>query len=482
MKLLTSLVIVMLATPLWCGAEEDLVDKKAAKIPDYVKNTMYAGYLDVSEEKKFYYWFFHKDTKAEKAPVLLWLNGGPGCSSLMGAGTENGPFQFNDGAVGFKPEENQYAWTKLANVIYLESPGGVGYSIGTKSGPITDYQTGVDNKDAIVSFFKKFPEFAHNDFYIAGESYAGTYIPYTVDAIHTANQNGANIPLQGWAIGNGCTDPTECVASKLKFQGDSSVYIYDFLYNQNKFSEATHKEFVKYCNDDPNGKDCQNVRGNIQVETGLVSQNQSLGSLINPYDLYAYCFHEKDTESTYSPFRNMMKNLVAVKNSSLPRYDSIPPCADAIGALKYFREPEVMKAIHVDPKAEKWTMCSDDVGQRYASALNASYWVYPKLVGQYKILIFSGDTDSVVPITGTLHWVEKLRKELSLELKEPWRPWFFPGDKPKERQVGGFALEFDKDFTFVSVRGVGHMVPQWGPKKAFQMIKSYLYEDTYPKK
>ena len=474
-------MFVLLVSTMWAAPAADLVDKTAAKIPAYVSNTMYAGYLDVATDKKFYYWFIQKDTSPERAPVVLWLNGGPGCSSLLGATSENGPFLFNDGAVGFKPTGNDYAWTKLANVIFMESPGGVGFSLGPKNGSITDYQTGVDNKNALLSFVKKFPEFAGNDFYIAGESYAGTYIPYTVHAIDEENKAGKKINLQGWAVGNGCTDPTECVGANIKFQGDSSVFIYDFLYNQNKFSEATHDEFVKYCNDDPNGVDCQNVRGKIQFETGLVAANQSLGGLINPYDLYSYCFHEKDTSSRYSPHRNMMKNLYSVKNSTLPRYDSIPPCSDALGAMHYFRDPDVMKALHVDPSAARWAMCSDDVGQRYDSALNASYWIYEELVGKgYKVLIFSGDTDSVVPITGTLFWIEKLRKSMGLTLKSAWREWFFPGDRPNERQVGGFALEFDQNFSFVSVRGVGHMVPQWGPKKAFQMFKSFLYEDSMP--
>lgn len=482
MRLIASLVLLALFSIAACAPTADLIDKKAAQIPGYVKNQMYGGYLDVSQDKKFYYWFLEKDTSPERAPVVLWLNGGPGCSSLMGATTENGPFLFNDGKTGFKEEGNDYAWTKLANVIYLESPGGVGFSIGPKSGPITDYQVGLDNLASIVSFFKKFPEYASNDFYISGESYAGTYIPYTVNAIHEANKNGANINLKGWAVGNGCTLPEECVTPK--FQG-SSIFIYDFLYDQSKYSEATRKQFEDICLKDPQGDECNNILGNIQIETGLVANNQSLGSLINPYDLYAYCFHETDSESRYSPLRNMMKNLAyRLDNNTYPKYDSIPPCADAIGAMRYFRNPEIIKALHVSPQALTWAMCSDSVGQRYESALNGSYWVYPKLVGQgYKVLIYSGDTDSVVPITGTLTWVEQLRKDLGLTLKNPWRPWFYPGNKPDNaRQVGGFALEFNEDFTFVSVRGVGHMVPQWGPKKAYQMLYSYLFEDTFPSK
>ena len=103
---------------------EDLVVDLAG-FPSYFKGPLYAGYLDITEEHSLYYWFIPSSNSPKNDPVVLWLNGGPGCSSMDGALYENGPFLFKDNSTEFRDEENPYAWTKFANVIYLDAPVGV---------------------------------------------------------------------------------------------------------------------------------------------------------------------------------------------------------------------------------------------------------------------------------------------------------------------------------------------------------------------
>jgi carboxypeptidase C (cathepsin A) len=113
-----------------------------------------------------------------KDPVILWFNGGPGCSSMLGFFQEHGPYVLEDGAETF--HENEYSWNKEASTFYIESPAGVGYSVcpDPKECIWTDNNTAADNLIAVVNMFKKFPELLANDFYISGESYAGIYVPY----------------------------------------------------------------------------------------------------------------------------------------------------------------------------------------------------------------------------------------------------------------------------------------------------------------
>uniref|UniRef100_M1CNC5 Carboxypeptidase n=1 Tax=Solanum tuberosum TaxID=4113 RepID=M1CNC5_SOLTU len=144
----------------------------------------YAGYvnLDESHGKNMYYYFIESERNPSKDPVVLWLNGGPGCSSFDGFVYEHGPFNFELGkANGSLPilHNNPYSWSKVSNIIYLDSPVGVGLSYSKNK---ADYNTG-DLKTAtethafLLKWFEIYPEFLTNPFYISGESYAGIYVP-----------------------------------------------------------------------------------------------------------------------------------------------------------------------------------------------------------------------------------------------------------------------------------------------------------------
>ena len=137
----------------------------------------YSGYLKASNTKNFHYWFTEAYTNPKTSPVLLWLNGGPGCSSLGGLIEELGPFHVSN--FGNNVYENPYAWNRVGNVIFMESPAGVGFSYASDGNIATnDDEVATNNYNALVDFFTtKFPEYKNNDFYITGESYGGVYVP-----------------------------------------------------------------------------------------------------------------------------------------------------------------------------------------------------------------------------------------------------------------------------------------------------------------
>lgn len=115
--------------------------------------------------------------------VVIWLNGGPGCSSLSGFLTENGPFTWEAGTKS--PVQNPYSWNNLTNMIWVEQPVGVGYSQGNPN--ITDE---VELATEFRGFWKNFiSTFDMQNFavYVTGESYAGYYVPYIADGFIKAN-------------------------------------------------------------------------------------------------------------------------------------------------------------------------------------------------------------------------------------------------------------------------------------------------------
>ena len=179
----------------------------------------YSGFLDVSAEHHIHYVFVEASVaEPSKAPVVLWMNGGPGASSFgYGYLTELGPFFVTPGTGGRQTvRENPKAWTTVANVLFLDSPSNVGFSYcGTKAKTApcswTDTSTAALNFGALQQFFSKFPEYAQNRFYIWGESYAGIYIPMLAEAILNASSTtvgesaGPAVPLPvGIGVGNGC--------------------------------------------------------------------------------------------------------------------------------------------------------------------------------------------------------------------------------------------------------------------------------------
>merc|ERR1719223_1005257 len=78
---------------------------------------MYSGYITLDNGMKLFYWFVEAQTNPETAPLMQWMNGGPGCSSLLGMFEENGPFRpTEDGNLTVFPG----AWNQLTNVLYVE--------------------------------------------------------------------------------------------------------------------------------------------------------------------------------------------------------------------------------------------------------------------------------------------------------------------------------------------------------------------------
>ena len=138
---------------------------------------------------------------------------------MLGYLQEHGPYVIEDGETKF--HKNDYSWNKETNMLYIESPAGVGYSFCDKKELCTfnDETSSQDNVDALLSFFEKFPEYRAHDLFISGESYAGVYVPYLAWRIDNFNQDAAakktfQFNLKGFLVGNGVTN--------WKWDGDQS--------------------------------------------------------------------------------------------------------------------------------------------------------------------------------------------------------------------------------------------------------------------
>jgi len=151
-----------------------------------------------------FFWFFPSASNYSTDPVLLWLQGGPGVSSLYGLFAENGPFDVVNGTVRLR----EYSWHKNYSVLYIDQPVGTGYSFTHGRYVSNQTQVGEHLYSALTQFFTVFSELQKNAFFISGESYGGKYVPAISYTIHQRNPTAlVKINLQGLIIGNGLSDP-----------------------------------------------------------------------------------------------------------------------------------------------------------------------------------------------------------------------------------------------------------------------------------
>jgi hypothetical protein len=202
---------------------------------------------------KIHYQFHTSQNKPSSDPLLIWHQGGPGGSSItVGLYGEMGAFQIGDKEHG--NYLNPYAWNKVANMLYLESPAGSGGSSGysecIKNGkPVKcvwdDKSQALAYAHTLQAFFKAFPEFSKNDFYLTGESYFGQYGPNIAHYLLNNEPFNKTINLKGIAAGNACWGGTEsCVACNGPSQDKIDV---DLFFGKGLFSPKLKQKIDNEC-------------------------------------------------------------------------------------------------------------------------------------------------------------------------------------------------------------------------------------------
>ncbi|XP_031273423.1 serine carboxypeptidase II-3-like [Pistacia vera] len=416
--------------------------EKVTGQPQGVDFDQYAGYVTVDPKagRALFYYFVESPHNSSTNPLVLWLNGGPGCSSLAyGAMEELGPFRVNsDGKTLFR---NEYAWNNVANVIFLESPAGVGFSYSNTSSDYAnagDKSTAEDAYTFLVNWLERFPQYKTRDFFIAGESYAGHYVPQLANTILLRNNNTKNtkktiINLKGIAIGNAWIDDNT---------GNKGMYNYFWTHALN--SDETNAGINKYCDF---------VAGNFS-NTCLKYQNQADDEIGN-IDIY----------NIYYPLCQSKATAPASKGgSSSGSVKDIDPCSE-IYVNSYLNLADVQRALHV--KSTNWSACSS-VGWT-DSPTTVLPTIQLLIASGIRVWIYSGDTDGRVPVTSSRYSINTL----NLPVETAWRPWNIRGE------VGGYVVGY-KGVTFATVRGSGHMVPSNQPERSLVMISSFLQGTPLP--
>jgi len=457
----------------------------------------------VNSTKNLHYWMVESMGDPANDPVAFWTNGGPGCSGLLGALTEMGPFRpSKDLSLQF----NEYSWNTIANMVFIEAPCGVGFSYSDEPDgddyTTDDAQTAKDNYAMIQAFFERFPEYRSNDLYLTSESYGGHYLPTLSKEIVDHNTAGdqPTLNFKGFAVGNPATTFYSAIPAGMETYWGHQVIsqpLYDQFTDKCKsvkrdweaceeiylamYAEAggLNPYALDYpvCTDDAR----KLARAGRSQRTWLLNQLlpglphylkqqatevQTANTTRSGLSLSAFAAQQGSLSAEESEAAERMLASVRKQLQLQPVADYEPCEEDYMTA--YLSQSSVKQALHVKEDIE-WKDCSYTLRYKQSDGWNDMTEYYNYLIdGDFglNILVYSGDDDDVCATVGTQSWIWGLGYEVA---GRKWQTWTV------DEQTAGYLTKWKgTKLAFATVRGAGHEVPTYKPAEALSLFKSYL--------
>eukprot|EP00123_Amoebidium_parasiticum_P019154 comp24344_c4_seq2/m.46420 comp24344_c4_seq2/g.46420 ORF comp24344_c4_seq2/g.46420 comp24344_c4_seq2/m.46420 type:complete len:473 (-) comp24344_c4_seq2:296-1714(-) len=388
----------------------------------------------------FFFWYFESERDPQNDPLVIWINGGPGCSSMIGMLLELGPFMVEKGGgeAGFAIVPREGAWNQESNLVFFDQPVGTGFAYANSEDQLThnEYEVAQQFFDAFQNFLDVFPHLRKNPIYLFGESYAGHYVPAISYKFHIENQRqpaDRHIPFAGFGIGNGWVDSETQSYSNIPYgYGRNLIDL--------ETKEALERKWAK-CKKEADNK------GGEGYGCGLMEEVQKAGGDPNQYDI-----------------------------SKFEKYDWLYEKGSPIDL--FLNHADVKSAIHVTQR--EWVCCSSAVSKSMAHDRPISMLKELNvLVEQYRALIYNGDLDLSCNHIGNEMWIRRLKWSGANDwVKTPRALWKVNG------KIAGYSKSHG-NLYYVTVHNVGHLVPMDDPIVGYDLLKRFLnnesYDDVIPK-
>ena len=415
--------------------EKFQVDTEANGIPFY--GQYFTGYVKVNTttNSSLFYTLYSAGGNNPAAtdsnlntsnPLILWIQGGPGCSGWIGNLQELGPMTvtYDSASKAASLKVNPFSWNTNNHLLFVDQPIGTGFSFGgngeTQNNTVS---SSIYLENFLIRFFQIYPELVDNPFYIAGESYAGHYIPGLAARL-VQNRDVNKIKVAGIAIGNGL------VAPQYQLVWDSFPYAAGLI--------------------DP-----------IQRRTILSSENQAK-------DLMAAKNWKKANDYMDIPQGQLASYAVDLDSSNFRRYSD-----GSISGLEiYLGNSSTRTALNLDPSV-KYDECSGTVGDLYTADIPQDYSVNITYVlntdPSIKVLIYNGADDTICSNNGQLAWVKNLEwVNITSFQASPKGAW-----KLDNGTIAGTYKTYGQ-FTYAHVFKAGHLVPGDQPESAWKMLNNWF--------
>lgn len=410
---------------------------------------MYAGHIPFEgdgegEVLNYFFWKFC-NPREYSDKLIFWFNGGPGCSSMDGALLETGPFRVNSDGKAYL---NQGSWHVRADIVYVDQPVGTGFSTSSKEPPQydNDLELITDHFMRFLdSYFQSFPDDLEKEIILAGESYAGQYLPFFADAIikHNTDLEDIYLPydLKAVLIGNGWVDPNTQSLSYLPFAVEKGL----IDKTNPHFSELLKKH-----------EECQNAVNTHVDETDQKFAYDECEQIITLLLKFT-----RDTSS------DIADDQVCLNVYDYTLRDSYPSCGmnwpdELPNVPKFFGTPGVIEALHMDSEAvPKWHECDTGVLDALKNMKSKpSVNLLPSILESgVEILLFNGDHDLICNNKGVLDYVDNLNwgGQKGWSDKKQFYEWYHLDSETFGEELAGY-VEHDRNLTFISIYNASHMV------------------------
>ncbi|PRQ73141.1 Alpha/Beta hydrolase fold [Rhodotorula toruloides] len=470
----------------------------------------YSGYLDISDDAHLFYWFFEsRSAHPEKDPLVLWLNGGPGCSSTTGLLFELGPCRIADG--GKNTTYNPHSWTESANVIFLDSPVQVGYSYGGKT--VSNSQdTAEDIYSFLQLFYEKFPKFRDVDFHISGESYAGTYLPNIASVIHRHNKNkptpnSLDIPMKSVLIGNGLTNACTSRIPRsvfLRFPSLPSNFVSSPSQSATGASRPPSAASVQATQllTDPIHTDVQFASipdwsckpgGNPYHPIFSEQECRSIESKVPTCQrLVDYCYKAPSRFTCVPATLSCWQIAGPIQQSGLNPYDIRKKCDRSkdgdlcykeMGWIEtYMNDPEVRRQLGA-AKDVTFASCNMQVNQAFQLngdvSKNTAALIPPLLEDGIRFLIYAGSADFMCNSKGNYDWTIAMEWKHAAKYRKAKLVPFKSG-----KETAGHTQAVSPDggaglLRYLELDDAGHMVPFDQPERSLDFFTRWIRNEAF---
>jgi serine carboxypeptidase-like clade 1 len=481
--------------------------KELLTIPGWPDNEplparLFSGYANLTQTASpnttmlMHYLVFLSEGNPSEDPILVWFNGGPGATSAWGLFVENGPLMLNEGSLGEsytktgipEPKLNPFRWTTFATMIVLEAPPPIGFSYCTPPGPTgngtacgvwNDTRCGEADAEALgIILHDQLPQLLNgtSKIFLMGESYAGVFISETVSQLLKQPERYGDITsrLEGIGLGDAC------LGTKVLCGGANGWYNYLlFMYGHAQFPTELWEKLSSTCtfeelnSPNPLSPKCQATVNECQDAIG---------------GFYAYNLYDQCTNDMFSPWSQVSRRgflTASVKPQPFVNIDGYW-CPGHVFD-HYFKNSKVREAFGV-PENKNFFNSDNAVGMEYIFNEEDVLPLYRSLLekanNSMRILVYNGDADPAVTIFETQSIWYKFADNFTMNRTQNWRPWTVANNI-----VGGSVTSWVKVVTgeprgtlsYVTIRGSGHMVPEYRPAAAKVMTEAWIRGDELPK-